>query len=48
MSWTRPAGGQITTATVDRLLHDAHVVTTAGDSHRLSEALSGNEVVALG
>lgn len=32
----------LATATVDRLLHHAHVVTTVGDSHRLSEALSGN------
>jgi DNA replication protein DnaC len=39
----------LATATVDRLLHHhAHVVTTAGDSHRLCEALSGNGVVALG
>ena len=38
----------LATATVDRLLHHAHVVTTAGDSHRLSEALSGNGVVDLG
>jgi DNA replication protein DnaC len=38
----------LATATVDRLLHHAHVVTTQGDSHRLSEALSGNGVVALG
>jgi hypothetical protein len=40
--------GEITTATVDRLLRYAHVVTTTGDGHRLSEALSGNGVVALG
>ena len=26
----------------------ARVVTTAGDSHRLPEALSGNRVLALG
>jgi len=38
----------LATATVDRLLHHAHVVTTTGESHRLSEALSGNGVVALG
>lgn len=38
----------LATATVDRLLHHAHVVTTTGDSHRLSEALTGNGVVALG
>ena len=38
----------LATATVDRLLHHAHVVTTTDDSHRLSEALSGNGVVALG
>ncbi len=37
----------LATATVDRLLHHAHVVVTAGDSHRLSEAVSGSGVVAL-
>jgi len=31
-------------ATVDRLLHHAHVVT-CGDSHRFFEAASGNGVV---
>ncbi|MGV9324117.1 IS21-like element helper ATPase IstB [Streptosporangium sandarakinum] len=35
------------TATVDRLLHHAHVVVTTGDSHRLTEATTGNGVVAL-
>src|SRR5690242_21020150 len=29
----------LATATVDRLLHHAHLVVTAGDSHRLAEAL---------
>lgn len=37
----------LATATVDRLLHHAHVVVTVGDSHRLSEATNGNGVVAL-
>lgn len=37
----------IATATVDRLLHHAHVVVTQGDSHRLTEATSGNGVVPL-
>lgn len=37
----------LATATVDRLLHHAHVVVTSGDSHRLSEATNGNGVVAL-
>lgn len=37
----------LATATVDRLLHHAHVCATAGDSVRLSEALSGQGVVPL-
>ncbi|WP_442904793.1 IS21-like element helper ATPase IstB [Glycomyces sp. MUSA5-2] len=37
----------LATATVDRLLHHAHVAVTSGDSHRLSEALSGKGVVSL-
>lgn len=37
----------LATATVDRLLHHAHVCVTTGDSVRLSEALSGRGVVAL-
>ncbi|MEU6789151.1 ATP-binding protein [Nonomuraea angiospora] len=37
----------LATATVDRLLHHAHVVVTSGDSHRLTEAVSGSGVVAL-
>ncbi len=32
----------IATATVDRLLHHAHVITTKGDSHRLQQALAGH------
>ncbi len=35
-------------ATVDRLLHHAHVVVTQGDSHRLSEATTGRGIVPLG
>ncbi|MFD5089199.1 IS21-like element helper ATPase IstB [Amycolatopsis thailandensis] len=35
------------TATVDRLLHHAHLVATKGESHRLAEALAGNGVIAL-
>jgi DNA replication protein DnaC len=31
----------LATATVDRLLHHAHLVLTRGDSHRLAEALAG-------
>jgi DNA replication protein DnaC len=34
----------LATATVDRLLHHAHVVLTEGGSLRLSEALSGKGV----
>jgi DNA replication protein DnaC len=37
----------IATATVDRLLHHAHLVLTKGDSHRLAEALAGKGVVPL-
>lgn len=35
------------TATVDRLLHHAHLVATKGDSHRLAEALAGKGVHPL-
>lgn len=37
----------LATATVDRLLHHAHLVTTKGDSHRLAEALAGKGVTPL-
>ena len=37
----------IATATVDRLLHHAHVIATQGDSHRLQQALAGKGVKAL-
>ena len=37
----------LATATVDRLLHHAHLVVTAGDSHRLAEALAGKGVIPL-
>jgi DNA replication protein DnaC len=37
----------LATATVDRLLHHAHVVVTGGDSHRLTEATGGQGVVPL-
>jgi len=37
----------LATATVDRLLHHAHLVTTQGDSHRLQQALAGQGVKAL-
>jgi DNA replication protein DnaC len=37
----------IATATVDRLQHHAHVITTKGDSHRLQQALAGHGVQAL-
>ena len=37
----------LATATVDRLLHHAHVCRTSGDSVRLSQALAGAGVVAL-
>jgi len=35
----------LATATVDRLLHHAHLVLTKGDSHRLAEALTGKGVI---
>ena len=37
----------LATASVDRLLHHAHLVVTKGDSHRLSQALAGQGVIAL-
>lgn len=37
----------LATATVDRLLHHAHLITTTGDSHRLAEALTGKGVIPL-
>lgn len=37
----------LATATVDRLMHHAHLVETSGDSHRLAEALSGRGVIPL-
>ena len=37
----------LATATVDRLLHHAHVVLTEGTSLRLSEATAGRGVVPL-
>jgi len=37
----------LATATVDRLLHHAHLVLAEGGSHRLSEAIAGKGVVPL-
>jgi DNA replication protein DnaC len=37
----------LATATVDRLLHHAHLCQTNGDSVRLSQALTGQGVKAL-
>ena len=37
----------LATATVDRLLHHAHVVLTEGGSHRLAQATSGKGVTPL-
>lgn len=37
----------LATATVDRLLHHAHVCQTSGDSVRLSQALAGHGVMPL-
>nr|WP_276313927.1 hypothetical protein [Solihabitans fulvus] len=37
----------LATATVDRPLRHAHLITAKGDSHRLAEALAGKGVVSL-
>ena len=37
----------LATATVDRLMHHAHLCQTSGESVRLSQALTGAGVVAL-
>jgi hypothetical protein len=37
----------LATATVDRLLHHAHLCQTSGESVRLSQALTGEGVKAL-
>lgn len=37
----------VATATVDRLLHHAHVAVTQGDSFRLTQAISGQGVMPL-
>ncbi|MFZ1287422.1 MAG: ATP-binding protein [Candidatus Phosphoribacter sp.] len=37
----------LATATVDRLLHDAHVCQTTGNSGRLSQSLAGQGVSPL-
>jgi DNA replication protein DnaC len=37
----------LATATVDRLLHHAHLVLTKGDSHRLAQALAGKGVSGM-
>ena len=37
----------LATATVDRLLHHAHLCQTRGDSVRLSQAMTGKGVKAL-
>ncbi len=38
----------LATATVDRLMHHAHLCQTSGESVRLSEASAGRGVVPLG
>ena len=43
-----PAAQDPHTATVDRLLHHAHVVLTEGASYRLAEATAGKGVAPLG
>lgn len=46
--WDELMPKTLATATVDRLLHHAHVVMTTGDSFRLAAATSGKGVVLLG
>jgi DNA replication protein DnaC len=46
--WDELMPKTLATATVDRLLHHAHVVMTAGDSFRLAAATSGKGVVPPG
>jgi DNA replication protein DnaC len=38
----------LATATVDRLMHHAHICVTSGDSVRLAQAVSGAGVKSLG
>jgi DNA replication protein DnaC len=45
--WDELMPKTLATATVDRLLHHAHVVMTAGESFRLAAATSGKGVVPL-
>jgi hypothetical protein len=50
--WARWAGDELmpktlATATVDRLLHHAHVCVTEGESFRLAQATAGNGATAL-
>ena len=46
--WGNVLGDDVlATAILDRLLHHAHLVVTKGDSHRLSQALAGQGVIAL-
>ncbi len=42
----RFSGTHMATATVDRLMHHAHVCQTSGDSIRLAQALAGKGVGA--
>jgi len=37
----------LATATVDRLMHHAHVCQTAGESIRLTQAIAGQGVIPL-
>jgi len=38
----------IANAAIDRLMHHAHLVTTAGDSIRITQAAAGKGVTPLG
>ena len=42
-----PMPKTIANATVDRLMHHAHIVLTAGDSIRLTQATAGEGVMPL-
>jgi DNA replication protein DnaC len=37
----------LATATVDRLMHHAHICQTTGDSIRLTQAIAGKGVIPL-
>jgi hypothetical protein len=47
-TYITPSPSRVSTATVDRLLHHAHVLLTDGtDSYRLAQATAGKGVTPL-